>query len=96
MYTIGRVSNVQELMRADRSGDAAAIRAASAAGGEVDRADGNGQMALIAAVLADRLDIVRILLDAGADRIIPDGKGRSALESARGAGLDDVVALFEK
>jgi uncharacterized protein len=39
-------------------------------------------------------EIVRLLVDAGADVSIPDGQGVTALEHARGAGYDDIVAIL--
>jgi ankyrin repeat protein len=41
-------------------------------------------------------EIVRILLEAGADPEIPDGDGVSALEHARSSGQAEVARILER
>lgn len=69
---------VADLIGAAGSGDVAAVRAAIAAKVDVDGTNETGQTALIVATLARRLDIVRILLDAGADPNLKDDTVQSA------------------
>jgi ankyrin repeat protein len=67
---------------------------------DVDHVNDLGWTALLEAVVlgdggADHAEIVRLLLDAGADRTIPDRDGVTALEHARSRGYAEMVALLD-
>ena len=67
---------------------------------DVDHVNRLGWTALLEAVILgdggpDHVEIVRLLLDAGADRSIADRDGVTALEHARERGYDEMVALLE-
>ena len=67
---------------------------------DVDHVNRLGWTALLEAVILgdggpDHVEIVRLLLDAGADRSIADRDGVTALEHARERGYDELVALLE-
>ncbi len=66
---------------------------------DVDHVNGLGWTALLEAVIlgdggAAHTEIVRLLVDAGADVSISDGEGVTALEHARAAGYDEIVAIL--
>ena len=68
---------------------------------DVDHVNDLGWTALLEAVILGRgtgpwQDIVRILLDAGADPSIADGDGVTALEHARERGYDEIAALLSR
>jgi len=72
----------------------------SETGIDVDHVNRLGWTALLEAVILgdggpDHVEIVRLLLDAGADRSIADRDGVTALEHARERGYDEMVALLE-
>ena len=67
---------------------------------DVDHVNDLGWTALLEAVIlgdggAAHTEIVRLLVDAGADVSIPDGEGVTALEHARAAGYDEIVAILD-
>jgi ankyrin repeat protein len=66
---------------------------------DVDHVNDLGWTALLEAVMlgdggADHVEIVRLLLDAGADRTIADSHGVTALEHAKARGFGELVALL--
>jgi ankyrin repeat protein len=66
-----------------------------AAGAVIDARNGWGATPLWMAAQAGRLDVVRVLLDAGADRTLADLEDTSPLDVAAAAGHDVVcVALM--
>ena len=67
----------------------------------IDHVNRLGWTALLEAVIlgnggAAHTEIVRLLVDAGADVSIPDGEGVTALEHARAAGYDEIVAILTR
>ncbi|HET9938054.1 MAG TPA: ankyrin repeat domain-containing protein [Gaiella sp.] len=68
---------------------------------DVDHVNDLGWTALLEAVLlgdggAAHTEIVRLLVDAGADVSIADREGRTSLEHARAAGYAEIAALLER
>ena len=62
------------------------------AGGDIDATDGNGRSFLHYAVYDNRIDLVNVLIDAGADlNIKEDEFGRTPLHAAAGFGYTDIV-----
>jgi ankyrin repeat protein len=66
----------------------------------VDHVNDLGWTALLEAVILGdggptHVEIVRLLLEAGADRSIADREGVTPLEHARAAGYDELIALLE-
>ncbi len=57
----------QDLLRAAERGDAAAVRAALAAGADPAVRDGRGRTPLLAAALGDHVEAAKALVEAGAD-----------------------------
>ena len=51
--------------------------------------------ALHHAVLENNLEIVRFLVNAGADCHVRDREGHTALDYARTSGFDEIIALLE-
>lgn len=84
-YRVGRAGlDGQTLYRAARRGDAAAIRRALAARHDPNAPAGDDGMPLAhAAALAGQAEIVRLLLDAGADPNVIGPYGSNALGAAR-------------
>ena len=67
---------------------------------DVDHVNNLGWTALLEAVILGdggraHVEIVRLLLDAGADRSLADRDGVTALEHARSSGYDEMVALLD-
>ncbi len=67
---------------------------------DVDHVNDLGWTALLEAVILGdggpaHTEIVRLLVDAGADVRIPDREGVTALEHARNAGYDEIVAILD-
>lgn len=54
----------------------------------------NGATALIFAVTFNHPDIVKLLLNSGADKTITDDKGNSALDHAKMQGFDNMIAIL--
>jgi hypothetical protein len=82
-------------------GDFAGVRAGLAAGVPVDVLDGNGFTPLINAAIFGQVEVVRVLLEAGADPsfrarspLFRGDKTTTALEQARGNGHKAVVDLL--
>ena len=64
------------------------------ASADLDHADGEGRTLLMEAVLEKRADLVRILLEHGADPSRADHEGSTALHFAAQAHLPDVAQLL--
>jgi ankyrin repeat protein len=67
---------------------------------DVNHVNDLGWTALLEAVILgdggpDHQEIVRILLDAGADASIPDKNGVTALQHARRSGYSEIVGLLD-
>ena len=78
------------VMLAAYHGHAPAVTALAARGADLDRVNDHGQSPLAGAVFKDERDVVRVLLDAGAD---PDAGSPSARETAVLFGRPDVLDL---
>ena len=68
---------------------------------DVDHVNDLGWTALLEAVILGdgglrHTEIVRLLVEAGADVAIADREGVSAVEHARTAGYDEIVAILER
>ena len=68
---------------------------------DVDHVNDLGWTALLEAVILGdgglrHTEIVRLLVDAGADVTIADREGVTALEHAHAAGYDEIVAILER
>ena len=87
------MSSVVPLTQAVTSGDAKAVRAALAAGGDVNERNNGGQTALILAVILGHTDLVRLLVKSGADPHLRDNLGLDAVEWAQRRGLS--LNMFE-
>ena len=68
---------------------------------DLDHVNDLGWTALLEAVILGdggrrHQEVVRLLLDAGVDRTIPDGNGVTALEHARARGQDEVARILAR
>lgn len=89
------------LIPAAEKGHPEAVEMLIKAGVDVDHVNNLGWTALLEAViLTDGGPVaqrsVKLLLDGGADRSIPDGNGRTALDHARANGYREIVDMLEK
>lgn len=98
------------LVAADESGNPAVVRALVAAGARVNAKNNEGDTALIAAVreylpvrdefiqnaLHRNMEVVRVLLDAGADPRRRGRDGQSAIKLADKSGNQTLIDMFEK
>ncbi len=62
---------------------------------KVDLVSGHYGTALVAAAANDRREIVKMLLEAGADTAIQCGEYGTALHAALGYGHQDIIALLD-
>jgi ankyrin repeat protein len=81
------------LHAAAASGDLAAVRAAIAAGADLDRRDADGRTALLVATRARQTDVVRVLLEAEADVDLRDDQLDNPFLYAGAEGLLDILRL---
>ncbi|MCR4266811.1 ankyrin repeat domain-containing protein [Nitratireductor sp. ZSWI3] len=89
------------LIAAAHLGHVEVVRRLIAAGAPLDHVNNLGWTALIEAVIlgdggADHQQVVRLLLDAGADRSIADRDGVTPLEHARSRGYSQMVEMLER
>ena len=87
------MSSAVPLTQAVTSGDVKAVSAALATGADVDERNNGGQTALILAVIFGHTDLVRLLVQAGANPRLRDNLGLDAVEWAQRRGLP--LDLFE-
>ena len=88
------------LIAAAHLGRVEAVRRLIAAGAPLDHVNNLGWTALMEAVVlgdggSDHQQVVRLLLDAGADRLIADRDGVTPLSHARARGYSAMVGLLE-
>jgi ankyrin repeat protein len=81
------------LWKAIQAGDAKALAKRLANGG-LPNAQQAGKPAIVQCVLMNRIDLVRLLIQAGADVNATDSQGLSALTHARQAGRFDIEGLL--
>ncbi len=92
VFSISAAARASPLLDAIRTGDAGTVKAAIAAGGDVNERSGL-QTPLIAAIRGENLEIVILLLDAGAD-INFAVASRTPLLMACEMGRPDIVELL--
>jgi ankyrin repeat protein len=91
----GFAFSVEDFHRAARSGDVKSVEEFLAAGMAVDVPDANGNTAIGAASEGDATDVVRLLLNAGADVNAPASQqGRTPLMLAAASGSAPTVRLL--
>jgi hypothetical protein len=88
------VSYSLPLTNAVQSGDEQAVSAILANGADVNGTTGGGQTALILAVIFGHTNLVKLLMNAGADPQLRDNLGLNAIEWAQRRGLTEVVAIL--
>ena len=64
-------------------------------GADINAADDMGYTALISAVVNDKPDLVRFMLERGANPVLRTREGQSALDWAQDLGIVDIVGLLE-
>jgi hypothetical protein len=82
------------LTNAVQRGDEQAVSAILANGADVNGTTGGGQTALILAVIFGHTNLVKLLMNAGADPQLRDNLGLNALEWAQRRGLNEAVAIL--
>ena len=82
------------LTNAVQTGDEQAVSALLANGADVNETTGGGQTALILAVIFGHTNLVKLLMNAGADPLQRDNLGLNALEWAQRRGLTEAVAIL--
>lgn len=82
------------LTNAVQSGDEQAVSTSLANGADVNETTGGGQTALILAVIFGHTNLVKLLMNAGADPQLRDNLGLNALEWAQRRGLTEAVAIL--
>lgn len=88
------MSSVAPLTQSVTSGDAAAVSAALAGGADVNERNNGGQTALILAVIFGHTQLVRMLVDAGANPCLRDNLGLDAIEWAQRRGFTEAIQIF--
>jgi ankyrin repeat protein len=88
------VSYSLPLTNAVQSGDEQAVSTSLANGADVNETTGGGQTALILAVIFGHTNLVKLLMNAGADPQLRDNLGLNALEWAQRRGLTEAVAIL--
>ena len=78
------------------SGDVNGLRLLIASGVDVNQTNKGGQTPLILATVSGHVQMLRLLLDAGADPLIRDNTGLNAIEWAERKGLPDVAKIFHE
>jgi len=85
----------RELMFAAESGDVFKLNALLAEGIDVNAADERGRTALFRAVQLGHLEVVKVLLNAGADVHIKSTKGKSVFD-VTSANIPEIADLLNK
>jgi Ankyrin repeats (3 copies) len=88
------VSSSFSLTNAVTSGDESTVSALLANGADVNETTNGGQTALILAVIFGHTNLVRMLMNAGADPAMRDNLGLDAIEWAQRRGLHEAHALL--
>lgn len=88
------MSSSFSLTNAVTSGDESAVSALLANGADVNESTNGGRTALILAVVFGHTNLVRILMNAGADPQLRDDLGLNAIEWAQRRGLTEAQALL--
>lgn len=78
------------------AGAVEAVRLHVDRGDRLDARDANGMTPFILACSRNRVQVCRLLLDAGADPWLPTPSGATALDVAKASGAADVVDLLEQ
>ena len=86
--------DVKRFMSAARKGDASKVVQMVEAGMPVDITDGIGWTALIRAAVSNRTDVVRCLIDKGANMNKQAGSGWTALHWASAENRTDVMRML--
>jgi hypothetical protein len=89
------VSITIPLTNAVQSGDEEAVSASLANGADVNETTGGGQTALILAVIFGHTNLVKLLINAGANPHLRDNLGLDAIEWAQRRGLTEAVAILK-
>ena len=89
------MSSSLTLTNAVQSGDEQAVSAILANGADVNETTGGGQTALILAVIFGHTNLVKLLMNAGADPHLRDNLGLDAVEWAQRRGLPEAVAILK-
>ena len=88
----------KDLVDAAVSGTLAELRSAIERGADVDakRNDAEGATVLMWAAFRGETEMVRVLLDAGADVNLLDNSGQSAIDEARSRGHEHIVEMLQR
>ena len=90
------MSSSLSLTNAVTAGDESAVSRLLAGGADVNETTNGGQTALILAIIFGRTNLVRILMNAGADPKMRDNLGLDAIEWAQRRGLNEAHAILTK
>jgi len=90
------VSSSLSLTNAVTAGDESAVSRLLAGGADVNETTNGGQTALILAIIFGHTNLVRILINAGADPKMRDNLGLDAIEWAQRRGLPEANAILTK
>lgn len=88
------MSSAISLTNAVTSGDESTVSAMLANGADVNETTNGGQTALILAVISGHTNLVRMLMNAGADPQRRDNLGLNAIEWAQRRGLNEAYAIL--
>jgi Ankyrin repeats (3 copies) len=88
------VSSSYSLTNAVTSGDESTVSALLAYGADVNETTNGGQTALILAIIFGHTNLVRLLVNAGANPELRDNLGLNAIEWAQRRGLTEAVAIL--
>jgi hypothetical protein len=90
------VSSSFSLTNAVAAGDESTVSALLANGADVNETTNGGQSALILAIIFGRTNLIRMLVNAGADPQLRDNLGLNAIEWAQRRGLNEAHAILTK
>ena len=88
------MSSTISLTNAVTSGDESAVNALLANGADVNETTGGGQTAIILAVIFGHTNLVKLLMNAGADPQLPDNLGLNAIEWAKRRGSREALEIL--